>query len=182
MVIKKRSPHMRHITRTHRINLDWLWERINVDIGLNIRYLRTSKQVADILTKGQFTGAQFESLLRIIQLLPENCQEKDLEPAPLLVKKKNKNNNKNNKKAMGANESFTAMRIFDSFVPMCNNVILKSSKDDLSNSLSSVDASAFLCIGSSICHGSSSCDKIGHLGSAFAAFDFSIAPTPPSNE
>ena len=29
MIIKGRSPTMRHVSRTHRVNLDWLFDRIN---------------------------------------------------------------------------------------------------------------------------------------------------------
>ena len=42
MIIKGRSPTMRHVSRTHRVALDWLFDRINL------------KQLADILTKGKF--------------------------------------------------------------------------------------------------------------------------------
>ena len=31
MIIKGRSPTMRHVSRTHRVALDWLFERINLD-------------------------------------------------------------------------------------------------------------------------------------------------------
>ena len=31
MIIKGRSPKMRHVSRTHRVALDWLVDRINVD-------------------------------------------------------------------------------------------------------------------------------------------------------
>ena len=31
MIIKGRSPTMRHVSRTHRVALDWLFDRINVD-------------------------------------------------------------------------------------------------------------------------------------------------------
>ena len=30
MIIKGRSPTMRHVSRTHRVALDWLFDRINV--------------------------------------------------------------------------------------------------------------------------------------------------------
>ena len=29
MIIKVRSPTMRHVSRTHRVALDWLFDRIN---------------------------------------------------------------------------------------------------------------------------------------------------------
>ena len=31
MIIKERSPTMRHVSRTHRVALDWLFDRINLD-------------------------------------------------------------------------------------------------------------------------------------------------------
>ena len=31
MCIKERSPSMKHVARTHRVNLDWLFERLNRD-------------------------------------------------------------------------------------------------------------------------------------------------------
>ena len=34
MVIKGRSPAMRHVQRTHRIDLDWLFESFRIDPGL----------------------------------------------------------------------------------------------------------------------------------------------------
>ena len=31
MIIKGRSPTMRHVSRTHRVAVDWLFDRINMD-------------------------------------------------------------------------------------------------------------------------------------------------------
>ena len=31
MIIKGRSPTMRHVSRTHRVALDWLFDRVNLD-------------------------------------------------------------------------------------------------------------------------------------------------------
>ena len=39
MIIKGRSPTMRHVSRTHRVALDWLFDRINVDSKIQIRYI-----------------------------------------------------------------------------------------------------------------------------------------------
>ena len=63
MCIKRRWPHLRYVPRTHRIDLDWLFDRINDDPGIFIRHIGTKNQLGDILTKGQFTGAQFEHLV-----------------------------------------------------------------------------------------------------------------------
>ena len=41
--IKGRSPNMRHVSRTHRVDLDWLWERIRDDPGVYTKYVGTKK-------------------------------------------------------------------------------------------------------------------------------------------
>ena len=54
MIIKGRSPTMRYVSRTHRVALDWLFDRINLDPKIQIKYIDTKNQLADILTKGEF--------------------------------------------------------------------------------------------------------------------------------
>ena len=66
--IKGRSPNMRHIARTHRVDLDWLWERIREDPGVYIKYVGTKEQIADIFTKGSFTAEQWGKLCRLAQI------------------------------------------------------------------------------------------------------------------
>ena len=51
MIIKGRSPTMRHVSRTHRVALDWLFDRINLDPKIQIKYVDTNHH-ADMLTKG----------------------------------------------------------------------------------------------------------------------------------
>ena len=51
MIIKGRSPAMRHVSRTHRVTLDWLFDRINLDPKIHIKYIDTKNQLADILPK-----------------------------------------------------------------------------------------------------------------------------------
>ena len=53
-IMKGRSPTMRHVSRTHRVALDWLFDRINLDPKIQIKYIDTKNQLADILTKGEF--------------------------------------------------------------------------------------------------------------------------------
>ena len=55
MIIRGRSPTMRHVSRTHRVSLDWLFDEINLDPKIQIKYIDTKNQLADILTKGNFT-------------------------------------------------------------------------------------------------------------------------------
>ena len=63
MIIKARSPTMRHVSRTHRVALDWLFDRINLDTKIQIKYIDTKNQLADILTKGNFTRDEWNHLL-----------------------------------------------------------------------------------------------------------------------
>ena len=65
MTIKGRSPNLRHVPRTHRVDLDWLFERIRNDPGVFIKFISTIKQVADILTKGAFSANQWDRLCRL---------------------------------------------------------------------------------------------------------------------
>ena len=41
MIMKGRSPTMRHVSRTHRVALDWLFDRINLDSRIQIKYIDT---------------------------------------------------------------------------------------------------------------------------------------------
>ena len=54
MIIKGRSPTMRHVSRTYIVALDWLFDRINLDPKIQIKYIDTKNQLAEILTKGKF--------------------------------------------------------------------------------------------------------------------------------
>ena len=54
MIIQGPSPTMRHVSRTHRIALVWLFDRINLDPKIQIKYIDTKNQLADILTKEFF--------------------------------------------------------------------------------------------------------------------------------
>ena len=55
MINKGRSPTMRHVSRTHRVALDWLFDEINLDPKIQIKYIDTKNQLTDILTKGNST-------------------------------------------------------------------------------------------------------------------------------
>ena len=55
IIIKGRSPTMRHVSRTHKVALDWSFDRINLDPKIQIKYIDTKNQLAEILTKGNFT-------------------------------------------------------------------------------------------------------------------------------
>ena len=78
MIIKGRSPTMRHVSRTQRVALDWLFDRINWDPKIQIKYIDTKNQFADILTKGNFTLDEWNHLLclsNISHFSSTNCLE-----------------------------------------------------------------------------------------------------------
>ena len=68
MIIEGRSPTMRHVSRTHRVALDWLFDRINLDSKIQIKYIDTKNQLADILTKGNFTRDEWNHLLCLFNI------------------------------------------------------------------------------------------------------------------
>ena len=51
---------------THRVSLDWLFDRIILDPKIQIRYIDTKHQMADILTKGHFTRDEWDNLLCLL--------------------------------------------------------------------------------------------------------------------
>ena len=68
MMIKGRCPTMRHVSRTHRVALDWLFDRINLDPKIQIKYIDTKNQLADIVTKGNFTRDKWNHLLNLVNI------------------------------------------------------------------------------------------------------------------
>ena len=78
MIRKGRSPTMRHVSRTHRVALDWLFERIKFDPKIQIKNINTKSQLADILTKGNFTRDEWNHLLCLFNISHfsfTNCSE-----------------------------------------------------------------------------------------------------------
>ena len=62
MIIKGRRQTMRHVSRTHRVALDWLFESNQFGPVIQIKYIDTKNQLADILTKGNFTRDEWNHL------------------------------------------------------------------------------------------------------------------------
>ena len=59
---------MRHVSKTHRVALDWLFDRINLDPKIRIKYIDTKNQLADILTRGNFTRDEWNHLLCLFNI------------------------------------------------------------------------------------------------------------------
>ena len=53
---------------THRVALDWLFDRINLDPKIQIKYIDTKNQLADILTKENFTRDEWNHLLTLFNI------------------------------------------------------------------------------------------------------------------
>ena len=70
MIVKGRSPNLRHVGRTHRVDLDWLFDRINKDPACFVKWVGTKEQLGDILTKGSFTADSWRSLLFLSLMMP----------------------------------------------------------------------------------------------------------------
>ena len=68
MIMKGRSPTMGHVSRTHRVALDWLLDRINLDSKIQIKYINTKNQLEDNLTKGNFTRDEWNHLLSLFNV------------------------------------------------------------------------------------------------------------------
>ena len=68
MIMKVRSPTIRHVSRTHRFALERLFDRINLEPKIQIKYIDTKNQLADILTKGNLTRHEWNHLLCLFNI------------------------------------------------------------------------------------------------------------------
>ena len=60
---------MRHVSRTHRVALDWACSIESIlDPKIQIKYIDTKNQLADILTKGSFTRDEWNHLLTLFNI------------------------------------------------------------------------------------------------------------------
>ena len=84
MCTKVRAPTLRHVQRTHRVDVDSLLERIHSDKGIVIKYINTKLQIADIFTKATFSIQTWKELCKLLQVGPitnenQNANESDQE-------------------------------------------------------------------------------------------------------
>ena len=69
MIIKGRIPTMRHVSRTHRVALDWLYSIESIWTPKSKSNTLTPRiQLADILTKGNFTRDEWNHLLCLFNI------------------------------------------------------------------------------------------------------------------
>ena len=62
MIVKGRSPTVRHVSRIHGVALEWLYW-IKLDFKSQIKYIDTKNQLDDIPTKGNCTSDEWSQLL-----------------------------------------------------------------------------------------------------------------------
>ena len=67
MIIKGRSPTMRHVSGARGVALDWLFDRINLDPKIQIKYIDTKNKLADIFNQRKFHGRRVETTAVLIQ-------------------------------------------------------------------------------------------------------------------
>ena len=67
--VKGKSPAMRHASGTHKVNLDWLYERVMYDTGVHRRFCPTQLQMADTLTKGSFSSVNGRKLFDLCNIM-----------------------------------------------------------------------------------------------------------------
>ena len=59
---------MRHVSRTQRVYLDWLFDRINLEKAIHVRYVNTAQQIADVLSWGSLSQERWMQLTPLLGL------------------------------------------------------------------------------------------------------------------
>ena len=70
-----RNPTMRHLGRTHYVQVGWLKERF-ASPDLKLIYEPSSKQAADIYTKGFVSAQKWSSALKLVNIYTKEEQKK----------------------------------------------------------------------------------------------------------
>ena len=69
MIVKGRSPTMRHVSRNPQSCFDWLFDRIKREPKIQISYVDANNLLADILTKGSFSRDEWNYFLRLFNIM-----------------------------------------------------------------------------------------------------------------
>ena len=65
MTLRGRRLNWRHVTRTHSVDLDWLFDRFNLDLSIFITYVRTDEQLTALFTTESFSSQQRQNSLQL---------------------------------------------------------------------------------------------------------------------
>ena len=61
------SPKLRHVSKTHRVNLSSLYEVFEQDLFIHLQYINTELQKADVFTTKALQPAKFPSALKLLR-------------------------------------------------------------------------------------------------------------------
>ena len=84
-IIKGRSPHMCHVSRTHRVDWDWHFERVNVNSNISLKYVHTYQQIAHMSTKGSFTRDKWDEPMIVFGVVSESFHRSHMSAAAVSV-------------------------------------------------------------------------------------------------
>ena len=80
MIINGRSPTMKHVSRTHRVALDWFFDKRNLALKFEMKDVDTRCQLADMLTNSGNYLSRMEPSFEIVQhhghvcVFPQPCE------------------------------------------------------------------------------------------------------------
>ena len=74
MISKSRSSDMRHVSRTHRVDLDRSFDQINLDQAIKIKYVNTNQQFADVLPQGSLSQDRWTQLTQLLGFMSHQTQ------------------------------------------------------------------------------------------------------------
>ena len=77
MIMKVCSSNLRHVSRTHRVDLDLSFERINKDSDVSIRHVCTTAKLADVCTTGAIIAVQMavaDAVVRHSSIAKSHCR------------------------------------------------------------------------------------------------------------
>ena len=66
-----KNPTLRHLGRTHRVDLAWLHEVFAQQSQIDLSYCKTDQQAADIFTKVFISTILWRQVLRLISVYPK---------------------------------------------------------------------------------------------------------------
>ena len=85
ITVKGKSPHVRHVSRAHRVNLDWPFATINLSSNTSGKHAHTNQQIADLLTKGSFTRDKWNELASLFFSVSESFHRSPFSVVATLV-------------------------------------------------------------------------------------------------
>ena len=71
----QRNPTLRHLNRTHRVNVSWLCEVFRNLKGVELKYCKTDEMAADIFTKAFTNPMKWNAALNLIGIIYPQLSE-----------------------------------------------------------------------------------------------------------